>query len=380
MTLKEELETLRGEPIKVFDGNPLDIPYIETSDKQKLCRHPVVSVNMITYNHEPYIRQAIEGVVMQKTDFEYELVIGEDCSQDKTREICFEYQKKYPEKIRVLWWHENVSKFGGNGRRNQAHCRGEFVAFCEGDDWWIDPFKLQKQVNLLRRHTTAGVCFGAVRFYYEAKGTSRNPTSKELKSGFEQGNHFLSRMLLEQNPKGRNILQTSGNMFRMSTLRVAYAKYDVFSWNLLVGDVTGWMACSSLSDVCYLPDVVSTYRINQGGITRRRLAEVLRDGDSIAYYFIRTALGFSLKESLRWTHKRFVRMWVNKAAMLNGKAQRDVARQIECNENLRKIFHSPYSIIMLFIIRVGILTPKIAFWLNRIFWYMPRLGFRVPIK
>ena len=58
MTLKEELEILRGEPIEVFDGDPMDIPCIETSDAEKLCKHPVVSVHMITYNHEPYIRQA----------------------------------------------------------------------------------------------------------------------------------------------------------------------------------------------------------------------------------------------------------------------------------------------------------------------------------
>lgn len=93
---------------------------------------------MITYNHEPYIRQAIEGVMMQQSDFGFELIIGEDCSQDKTRDICFEYQKKYPDKIRILWWHENVSKLGGNSRRVIARCRGEFIAFCEGDDYWTD--------------------------------------------------------------------------------------------------------------------------------------------------------------------------------------------------------------------------------------------------
>ena len=157
MTLKEELEILRGEPIEVFTGDPMDIPCIETSDAEKLCKNPVVSVHMITYNHEPYIRQAIEGVMVQKTDFEFELVIGEDCSQDKTREICFEYQKKYPDKIRVLWWHENVSKFGGNGRRVRAHCRGEFIAFCEGDDFWTSPNKLQSQVDVFENISDVGI-------------------------------------------------------------------------------------------------------------------------------------------------------------------------------------------------------------------------------
>ena len=162
MTLKEELEILRGEPIGVYEGDPMDIPCIETSDSERLCRYPVVSVHMITYNHEPDIRQAIEGVMMQKTDFEFELVIGEDASTDKTREICFEYQKRYPDKIRVLWWHENLGKVGhpagGNATRTTAHCRGEFIAFCEGDDYWIDPLKLQKQVNAMRQFPSVGYC------------------------------------------------------------------------------------------------------------------------------------------------------------------------------------------------------------------------------
>ena len=95
MSIKNQLEILLGDNIQVFKGNPLDIPCNETSDIEKLCKEPLVSVHMITYNHEPYIRKAIEGIMMQKTDFEFELVIGEDCSQDKTREICFEYQKMY---------------------------------------------------------------------------------------------------------------------------------------------------------------------------------------------------------------------------------------------------------------------------------------------
>ena len=170
MTLKEELEILRGEPIEVYDGDPMDIPCIETSDPERLCRHPVVSVHMLAYNHEPYIRQAIEGVMMQKTDFEFELVIGEDCSQDKTREICFEYQKRFPDKIRVLWWHENVSRLGGNCFRTTAHCRGEFVAFCEGDDYWIDPLKLQKQVDVMRRYPSVSLVFTGAKTLHDDSG------------------------------------------------------------------------------------------------------------------------------------------------------------------------------------------------------------------
>jgi len=158
MMLRFELARIRREPLPVLAEDPLSIPCIETSDAGRLCAHPLVSVLMITYNHESYIRQAIEGVMMQETDFDFELVIGEDCSTDRTREICFEYQNRFPEKIRVLWWHENVFKFGGNGARTRARCRGEFIAMCEGDDYWTNARKLQKQVDVLREHPEVTLC------------------------------------------------------------------------------------------------------------------------------------------------------------------------------------------------------------------------------
>ena len=107
MTLKEELEILRGEPIEVFTGDPMDIPCIETSDAEKICKHPVASVYMLTYNHEPYIRQAIEGVMMQKTDFPFEIVINDDASTDGTAEIIREYERNYPDILRPLYHTEN---------------------------------------------------------------------------------------------------------------------------------------------------------------------------------------------------------------------------------------------------------------------------------
>ena len=138
-----------------------NIPCIETSDAEKLCKRPLVSVNMQTYNHEKFITQAIEGVMMQETDFEYELIIGEDCSKDRTREICFEYQKKYPDKIRVLWAEENVCRLfcQANVNRCLIRSRGKYVACCEGDDYWTDPKKLQKQVEYMEAHPGCAMSF-----------------------------------------------------------------------------------------------------------------------------------------------------------------------------------------------------------------------------
>ena len=128
---------------------------------------PLVSVKMITYNHAPYIAQAIEGVLQQKTNFPFELVIGEDCSTDGTREIVFEYQEKYPDIIRVITSDKNVG-MKKNGYRTTKACRGKYVAFCEGDDYWHHPDKLQKQVDYLESHPECGMVFTDFNVHFDS--------------------------------------------------------------------------------------------------------------------------------------------------------------------------------------------------------------------
>lgn len=111
--------------------------------------NPMVTIRTSTYNHGPYIRQCIEGVLMQKTDFPFEFIIGEDFSTDNTMEIVKEYAEKYPDVIRVITADYNVGS-KANGTRCRRASRGEYMAICEGDDYWTDPQKLQKQVEHLR--------------------------------------------------------------------------------------------------------------------------------------------------------------------------------------------------------------------------------------
>ena len=303
MTLKEELEVLRGEPIEVFTGTPMDIPCIETSDPEKLCKHPVVSVQMITYNHEPYIRQAIEGVMMQKTDFEFELIIGEDCSQDKTREICFEYQKKYPDKIRVLWWHENVSKLGGNGRRCRARCRGEFIAFCEGDDYWIDPQKLQKQVDVMRKYPSVGMVFCDAKVYWEMQGRWAEW------DGGAYGRGKVPRVIgLLYQIYGKDVndwskdemhILTATVMIRRTILIKMQEKFDIFQWKLKLGDKQLFIASACVSRLYYIHAKVSVYRRNNGGAMSRIGHEVIRDVLIVQQYFAKKGLGLQLRDAPR---------------------------------------------------------------------------------
>lgn len=119
---------------------------------------PLVSITCMTYNHEQYIGQAIESFLMQKTTFLYEILIGEDCSTDDTLRIVNEYVKKSPEKIRLITSPSNVGP-RKNGIRLRDAARGKYIAICEGDDYWTDPLKLQKQVNFLEQNPDVCVVY-----------------------------------------------------------------------------------------------------------------------------------------------------------------------------------------------------------------------------
>ncbi len=128
-----------------------------------LTMQPLVSVCVITYNHEHYIRQCLEGIVMQKTDFQFEIIIGEDCSTDDTRSIVKEYESRFPGLIHAVYLPKNV----GWARNGYEYCfpllRGRYIAICEGDDYWTDPYKLQKQFDFLEKNAEYVLCFHPVR-------------------------------------------------------------------------------------------------------------------------------------------------------------------------------------------------------------------------
>ncbi|MHC0447282.1 glycosyltransferase family 2 protein [Flavobacterium sp. 3-218] len=110
-----------------------------------------VSACLITYNHEDYIVNCIEGALSQIVDFDYEIVIGEDKSTDKTLKICEEYAFKYPDKIRLIKRDTNLGMMA-NWIETMKSCQGKYIAICEGDDYWSDSLKLQKQVDILENN------------------------------------------------------------------------------------------------------------------------------------------------------------------------------------------------------------------------------------
>lgn len=112
-----------------------------------------LSIYITTYNHESYIKQALDSILMQKTQYNYEILIGDDVSQDGTREILKKYEQNYPGKFQVYYRDHNMNKeIPNNGDDLRARCKGKYVIALEGDDFWIDEYKIEKQISFLENH------------------------------------------------------------------------------------------------------------------------------------------------------------------------------------------------------------------------------------
>lgn len=129
---------------------------------------PLVSVSVVTYQHAPYILDCLNGILMQKTSFPFEIIIGEDESTDGTRALCTDYAEKHPDKVRLFLRDRKLSQlYNENGNFitkfntfwNILSAKGKYIALCDGDDYWTDPFKLQKQVEFLEDNEEYVLCF-----------------------------------------------------------------------------------------------------------------------------------------------------------------------------------------------------------------------------
>lgn len=215
---------------------------------------PLVTVRSSIYQHAPYIRDCIEGVLMQKTTFPVEYIIGEDFSTDGSREIVFEYAKKYPEKIRVITADYNVGA-KANGRRCVRASRGKYMAICEGDDYWIDPYKLQKQIEFLENNPEYGLVHTAVKIYSQ----KRRKFSNEIYGVPE--NSFMS--LLE-----KNTIMTLTTVFRKELSERYYKEISPVEKEWLMGDYPLWLWFSYNSKIKYLPCCTGVYRKTLGSASR----------------------------------------------------------------------------------------------------------------
>jgi glycosyltransferase involved in cell wall biosynthesis len=208
----------------------------------------VVSVSMITYNHEKFIAQAIEGVLMQETDFPIELIIGEDCSTDNTRKICLEYKEKYPEIIKLLLPEKNIGMHQNFITTLQA-CTGKYIALCEGDDYWTDPLKLQKQVDFLEANGDYSMCFHNVHILGKHLNVYQH---------LQQREYSVDEILL---------------IWTIPTCSAVIHRNCVNSLpqneNFVVGDNIIFTSCGSSGKIYCINEKMGVYRMHAGGVSNQ---------------------------------------------------------------------------------------------------------------
>ena len=209
--------------------------------------NPLVSVIMTAYNHEKYIEEAINSVLSQKTDFTYELLIGEDCSTDRTREIIIGYCKKYPDIIKVITSDENVGENQNYNRLINA-ARGKYIAHCEGDDYWISKNKLQKQIDIMESDPDITFCFHNVNFVYQNK----NKVHRQFPWRFRDRYYSVKDMILN----GGKFQKEVSMVLRRSTLNNPPAWY----YEVPVIDWAASLLSGLNGKIYYFNDVMAVYR------------------------------------------------------------------------------------------------------------------------
>lgn len=214
----------------------------------------MVTIRCLTYNHEQYIRQCLDGFVMQKTNFRFEAIVHDDASTDGTAKIIREYAEKYPDIIKPIFETENqYSKRDGSiGRIMNEHTHGKYIAICEGDDYWIDPYKLQKQVDFLESHPDYVMCSHRFNQYIQEKGL----LEEEQDNDFEGADYDLKNLI-----GGKWLTQTLTVMYRRSALDLKrYAAYEMSMDMILFYELL-----RNGKGYCF-PDIMAVYRVHDGGV------------------------------------------------------------------------------------------------------------------
>lgn len=234
---------------------------------------PLISIHMITYNHEKYVAQAIEGVIAQKTDYPMELVIGDDCSTDNTQAIIESYRLRYPDLIKPLYRDKNVGS-NANYWHTFSRCNGKYVALCEGDDYWTHPLKLQMQVDFLESHAEYGLVYTDLDSYIQSEDRFA-PMNLEI----HEGDVYASLMLI------RCGIWTVTVCLRKELL-VGFPQLDAQYFR---GDTFVWLELSRKALVKYLPEKTAVYRILKESLShfthpKKEAAFTLRVANLYHYY------------------------------------------------------------------------------------------------
>lgn len=237
---------------------------------------PLVSISCITYNHASYIKECIDGFLMQKTNFNFEVLIHDDHSTDGTEEIIKEYAKQYPDIIKPLFEKENQYSLGkpiGSAVWNLPRARGEYIAICEGDDYWTDPYKLQKQVDFLESHPDYGMCYTKVKRFV--------PKNNKFIDEWGGPNETMDKLLIE------NTIPTLTAVFHKAIYYNYLTEIHPSKRGWLMGDYPIWLYFAQNSKIKFINETTGVYRIcTESASHSNDLEKIIRFNNS--YHDIRT--------------------------------------------------------------------------------------------
>ncbi len=258
----------------------------------------IVTISCATYNHELYIRQCLEGFVMQKTNFRFEAIVNDDASTDGTAAIVREFAQKYPDIIKPIYQKENQYSKGVDifHQIMIPQAQGKYIAICEGDDYWIDPSKLQKQVDFLEANPEYGMCYSKIRRYLQAKK--------------QYGRIWGGSSVQFEDLIHGNTIPTLSVLLR----RDLYLKYreeiqpEKKGW--LMGDYPMWLWFSHNSKIYFIDELTGVYRMLQASASHSTSVEkeilFVMSGIDIQEYFCKLYSQLTIDfEYQRWLSKLY---------------------------------------------------------------------------
>lgn len=247
----------------------------------------LVSISCITYNQAHFIRQCLDGFLMQKTTFSFEVLIHDDASTDGTAEIIREYESKYPEIIKPLYEKENQWTKGRRGSAvfNYPRAKGKYIALCEGDDYWIDELKLQTQFDFMEKHPECTMCFHNAKIENNLKNKTTN--YPQIEDREYSSNELFSNW----------IVPTASMFFRKGFLNSEI----LTNKNILNSDIIYVLLAADKGKVYGSSEKMSIYRMHEGGVTWNPAMNFEREKKYPAHYLF-----------IKKTFKKIPRKIINK--------------------------------------------------------------------
>jgi glycosyltransferase involved in cell wall biosynthesis len=289
-----------------YSYTPLKEPIAITEQKWPEGTLPLVSTSTVTYNHESFIRDCIEGILMQKTTFPVRVCIFEDASTDKTADIVKEYAERYPGFIfafcQKVNTHNKPTRKEAKRPFNKMQNVAKYIALCEGDDYWTDPLKLQKQVDFMETNQDYSLCF------HGWKNIFNNDPSNYL--------IFQPKEILGDSSFGTEDV-ILGNVGIMATNSIFFSTRHVINipeWmsNAPVGDFPLILLLSTKGKIGYIDDVMSVFRVaSSSSAWSVKMAQSYKMRRNFHYGMLNMYTGFDI-----WTNRKYHRIIIKKKNIL----------------------------------------------------------------